>query len=225
MSITLAFDVYGTLIDVGGLVHELGYVAGENAEGFGSLWREKQLEYSFRRGLMQSYENFSICTRQALDYACLQYQLDLTTKQKDQLLDFYSRLPLFDDVLEGLDSLQEQGVKLYAFSNGSVQAVDDLLSHAGIRNRFLEIISADEIKTFKPNPAVYDHFLKRSNASKTHAWVVSSNPFDVIGAISAGLNGAWIKRSNGQIFDPWGVEPTMTLKSLVDIQGQLIVAD
>ena len=225
MSITLAFDVYGTLIDVGGLVHELEYVAGENAEGFGSLWREKQLEYSFRRGLMQSYENFSICTRQALDYACLQYQLDLTTKQKAQLLDFYSRLPLFDDVLEGLDSLQEQGVKLYAFSNGSVQAVDNLLSNAGIRDKFLDTISADEIKTFKPNPAVYDHFLKRSNASKAHAWLVSSNPFDVIGAISAGLNGAWIKRSSGQIFDPWGVEPTVTLKSLLDIKDQLVIAE
>ncbi len=28
---------------------------------FANLWREKQLEYSFHRGLMQNYADFSIC--------------------------------------------------------------------------------------------------------------------------------------------------------------------
>ena len=68
MAITLAFDVYGTLIDTHGVIVELEKHIGNNASEFSRTWREKQLEYSFRRGLMQNYENFASCTRSALDY-------------------------------------------------------------------------------------------------------------------------------------------------------------
>ncbi len=70
MTMTLAFDVYGTLIDTHGMVSELREFAGERAGEFSRIWREKQLEYSFRRGLMQNYETFAVCTRHALDYTC-----------------------------------------------------------------------------------------------------------------------------------------------------------
>ena len=33
---------------------------------FMNKWRAKQLEYSFRRGLMQNYVDFGICTRQSI---------------------------------------------------------------------------------------------------------------------------------------------------------------
>jgi len=50
MAVTLAFDVYGTLIDTHGLVSALEKMIGSGAEEFSRIWREKQLEYSFRRG-------------------------------------------------------------------------------------------------------------------------------------------------------------------------------
>src|SRR5450631_370071 len=65
MAITLAFDVYGTLIDTQGVIVALEKHLGTSAPGFSRMWREKQLEYSFRRGLMQNYENFAECTRNA----------------------------------------------------------------------------------------------------------------------------------------------------------------
>jgi len=43
---TLAFDVYGTLIDTSGVVETLEPILGERATGFSDLWRAKQLEYS-----------------------------------------------------------------------------------------------------------------------------------------------------------------------------------
>ena len=43
------------------------------------------------------------------------------------------------------------------------------------------------------------------------------NPFDVIGAVSAGMKSAWVKRSDTAVFDPWGVEPTVTVKSLNEL--------
>jgi 2-haloacid dehalogenase len=63
MAITLAFDVYGTLIDTAGVTQALEKYVGDKASAFSSLWREKQLEYSFRRGLMQNYQSFAVCTQ------------------------------------------------------------------------------------------------------------------------------------------------------------------
>ncbi len=217
MSATLAFDVYGTLIDTHGVVAKLSELVGDRAMNFSSTWRDKQLEYSFRRGLMQNYENFAVCTRDALDYTCDRYSVPMTAGQKQALLDIYRELPAFDDVHDALANLAARDCRLFAFSNGAAEAVESLLSAAGIRESFLGVVSCDDIRSFKPNPAVYAHFLRTSGASAGEAWLISGNPFDVIGAISAGMRGAWVRRSEEAIFDPWGIEPTITIRSLGEL--------
>ncbi len=214
MTITLGFDVYGTLIDTHGVVAQLQEMIGNTAQKFSSTWREKQLEYSFRRGLMQNYQTFAICTSQALDFTCDSLKISLTQKQKQILLDCYKTLPAFDDVTEGLTKLQATDIRTYAFSNGTAVAIETLLVSAGIRDLFQGVVSVDDLKSFKPNPAVYSHFLRKSEATGKDAWLVSGNPFDVIGAMSAGMKGVWLKRSEDMIFDPWGIEPTITVNDL-----------
>nr|WP_239994450.1 haloacid dehalogenase type II [Prosthecochloris marina] len=221
MNPTLAFDVYGTLIDTHGLVSKLRETAGEKAEEFSRIWREKQLEYSFRRGLMQNYESFAVCTRDALDYACAFCKAPLTARQKDDLLERYRTLPAFGDAEESLKALKASGFRLFAFSNGSAEAVETLLAAAGIREQFLGVVSVEELRSFKPNPAVYSHFLRKSGASGDGAWLISSNPFDVIGALSAGMRAAWVKRSPEAIFDPWGCEPTLTVSGLDELEEHI----
>lgn len=217
MTTTLAFDVYGTLIDTHGVVSALEKHVAAKAPEFSRMWREKQLEYSFRRGLMQNYENFAVCTGNALDYTSAYFKLTLSEKDKRDLLGVYKVLPAFDDVEAGLAQAKKSGFRLFAFSNGSTDAVESLLVNDGIRDYFLGVVSVDEMKSYKPNPAVYSHFLRRSGAVGADAWLISSNPFDVIGAVSSGMRAAWIKRSPDAIFDPWGIEPTLTANSLVNI--------
>lgn len=72
----------------------------------------------------------------------------------------------------------------------------------------------DDIQSFKPDPGVYAHFLKKTDTRAGDAWLISGTPFDVIGAVSAGMHGAWIRRSPDQVFDPWGIEPDLTLPDL-----------
>lgn len=217
MKPTVAFDVYGTLIDTHGVVVTLQGMIGERAMEFSRVWREKQLEYSFRRGLMQNYATFAVCTASALEYTCLFFKIPLSGEQKQQLLAVYRVLPAFDDVQQGLIKARDAGFRLFAFSNGSAEALETLLSTAGIRSFFLDLVSVDEVRSFKPNPGVYCHFLRRSAATGSNAWMVSSNPFDVIGAISAGMKAVWVKRSEDAIFDQWGIEPTVTVSTLVGL--------
>jgi 2-haloacid dehalogenase len=222
MAITLALDVYGTLIDTHGVVAKLEELVGDRARDFSATWRDKQLEYSFRRGLMQNYENFAVCTRDALDYTCSRYAVEMTPGQKQALLDIYRELPAFDDVDDALTELQNRDCRLFAFSNGSAEAVETLLGAAGIRDFFLGVVSCDDVRSFKPNPAVYAHFLRRAQASGSEAWLISGNPFDVIGAISAGMRGAWVRRTEDAIFDPWGIEPTTTVTSLGELADRIL---
>jgi 2-haloacid dehalogenase len=78
------------------------------------------------------------------------------------------------------------------------------------------------VRSFKPNPGVYAHFLRQAGVEGGEAWLVSSNPFDVIGAVSAGMRAAWVKRVPEALFDPWEVEPTLVVTTLNDLVGGIV---
>jgi 2-haloacid dehalogenase len=214
MRTALAFDVYGTLIDTHGVTQVLNAQLGNQARAFSTAWRNKQLEYTFRRGLMREYRPFEVCTREALAYTCSAFNLVLGEESIETLLKAYGALPAFPDAKAGLARAQEAGFRLFAFSNGTAEAVDRLLRQAELRDFFLDVVSADEVETFKPDPGIYAHFLARAGVSGSEAWLVSSNPFDVLGAMSASMRSAWVRRSPEAIFDPWGVPPTLTVADL-----------
>lgn len=211
---TFAFDVYGTLIDTAGVTASLYTHVGGKAAQFAQRWREKQLEYSFRRGLMSNYGGFPQCIRNSLDYVCEELQEDLDGEIRQALMQSYRVLPAFDDAVPGLTELKKHSARLFAFSNGMPEDVENLLYHAGILDFFEDVVSVDEVKAFKPDPQVYQHFLTRAEARAEDSWLVSSNPFDVIGAVNFGMQAAWIRRSEKSLFDPWEQQPTRTLSSL-----------
>lgn len=217
----LAFDVYGTLIDTAGVVSKLRGIVGARAEDFARVWRDKQLEYSFRRALMRRYEDFSVCVSDSLEYAARSFSRELTTADRELLLGEFQRLPPFADAAPGLARLAELDFALFAFSNGSAGMVARLLAGAGLADFFRDIVSVEDRRSFKPDPDVYRYLLERAGTAPDQAWLVSGNPFDVIGAMSVGMRGIWVKRSADAIFDPWGIEPSVTVASLVEIGDRL----
>lgn len=216
---TLAFDVYGTLINPQSIVVEVEKFDAKKADWLVDIWRSKQLEYTFRRDLMKRYADFGQCTREALDFACLQTKVNLSDTEKKQLIDAYQFLPTFNDTKKSLIELKEAGHRLFAFSNGTKNAVATVLKNAGILDFFEGIVSVDDIKSFKPNPAVYQHLIDTTKSERGKTWLISGNSFDVIGAINFGLKAAWIKRNPSILLDPWGIEPTETISSLGEIKS------
>ncbi|MGB1092228.1 MAG: haloacid dehalogenase type II [Oceanobacter sp.] len=213
----LAFDVYGTLIDIQGVTSVLAATLGEQAAAFSTAWRSKQLEYSFRRGLMQNYAPFSVVTEQALDFCIEQFQLDVTADTRASWLDAYHHLPAFDDARRALDKLAESEARLFAFSNGTEADVNALLEQAGLTSYFEDVVSVDALRSFKPNPGVYAHFMREADSHAHQSWLISGNPFDVIGARSAGMRAAWVKRDPNAVYDPWGIEPDIVVSDLSEL--------
>jgi len=214
MAITLGFDVYGTLIDTAGMGAALREHAGEAAPAFAALWRSKQLEYAFRRGLMDRYRDFGVCTRQALDYCCLSFRVPIPQAARQSLMERYLFLPAFADAQPGLAALRQAGFRLFAFSMGRLADVNALLDHTQLRHHFADVISLEQMHCYKPSPAAYRHFVERTATAPADAWLVSGNPFDVLGAVSAGICGAWVKRSPDAVLDPWEIVPTVIAEDL-----------
>ena len=217
----LAFDVYGTLIDPFQMEDSLRAFFGGRAKEATELWRSKQLEYSFRRALMKKYESFDVCTAEALRFVSRQLEVPLADKTVRSLLNQYLRLPAYPDVPAALDEFEARGFKLVACTNGTEQAVRGLLDRAGVLARFSQIVSVDPIRTFKPDPAVYEYLAAQVQAAKQMVCLVSSNPFDVIGAKACGLRTAWVQRDPRKIFDPWEFEADLHVHGLGELPEKL----
>jgi 2-haloacid dehalogenase len=217
----LAFDVYGTLIDPFRMEERLRSVFGEKAKEASELWRSKQIEYSFRRALMKKYQNFNMCTAQALHFVSMHVGIPLSEAIHTELLSDYLRLPAFADVPDALESLAAGGFTMVACSNGTEDAVRGLLAHAGVLERFSKIVSVDAIHTFKPDPAVYEYLVTQAGVPSESVWLVSSNPFDVIGATACGLRTAWVQRDAKRAFDPWEFAPDVVAHSLSELVEKL----
>ncbi len=210
----IGFDVYGTLVDPLEMQRHLRALVGGQAGPFAALWREKQLEYTFRRAVMRRYASFDVCTAQALRYVIQSLDLDVSEADQACLLAQYQELSAFPDAIPAIERLKAAGHAVAAFSNGVEATVRRLLDHAGILPHLDAVISVDDLRTFKPDPAVYAALARLLDRPVAETWLVSGNPFDVIGAKAAGLRATWVRRNPAAVFDPWDIEPDVVLTDL-----------
>ncbi len=159
----LAFDLYGTLVDLIAISGELDRVlGGSGGREVARLWRLKQLEYSFRLTAMGHYEDFRWVMSRALDFAFASTGVSLPGEQARQLTGLYDELPPFPDAVPALRALAGLGYELAVFSNGSPAMISNCLGTSGLGEFFGQRISADEVRMFKPSPRVYQHAAGRA---------------------------------------------------------------
>jgi 2-haloacid dehalogenase len=85
-----------------------------------------------------------------------------------------------------------------------------------------DVVSVDEVRTYKPSPVVYQHLITRGGESADRTWLVSSNAWDVLGAKSTGLRAAWVRRSPRMHWDGGGIaEPDVVVATLLELPGRI----
>ena len=188
----VVFDAYGTLYDI----QSVASVTEQAFPGYGEvitqIWRMKQLEYTWQRSMMQRYEDFSVVTRESLVYSLKLLGLAYSDAVFERIMDKYVHLDLYPDAKAALAALS--GHKLAILSNGSTQMLNDLVKNTGLDQVLDATISIDSERIFKPAPQAYTLIEKKLGVKPGEVIFVSSNPFDVAGAKSFGLNVAWIER-------------------------------
>lgn len=218
---TLAFDVYGTLVDPVGISTRLQtFLPLEEAVVVAEAWRRKQLEITFRLTVMGTYHDFDWCTRRSLEHALAQAGRKLGPAATSEVLAAYAHLDVYPDVVPGLELLREQGHALVVLSNGSPAMLEGLLDNTRLGGYFDRCFSADEVRAYKPAPQVYLHAARELGRPPGEVLLVSSNPFDDIGAEAAGLRAAWVDRTHG-IFEADGVVPHLHVETLAELADTL----
>jgi 2-haloacid dehalogenase len=210
----LAFDVYGTLLDLDSLVPDCEAAYPGYGRDICQIWRIKQLEYTQLLTLIGKYEDFWIVTGRALMFACKSVGLKCSAPLQEKLLDRYFALDPFSDVHPALESLS--GYTLVVLSNGSPKMLQVGLDGAGILDFFAQVISTGEVQSYKPNPQVYHWALQKLGLSNQEVVMVSANAWDLVGAKSTGLRAYWVNRS-GLPWDDLGYAPDATLSTLTEL--------
>ncbi|KAH7137449.1 haloacid dehalogenase [Dactylonectria estremocensis] len=232
--IVIGFDLYGTLLSTESIAEQLGELFGHDvAKELATQWRRYQLEYTWRSNSMGTYQSFSQITRAALQHAVAEKSLTLSQAQTEGLMDAYNGLKTFPEIESAMKLVDsEPSLNAYVFSNGTDEMVttsvrtSPVLSKINCFSKPGKLITVDSLKTFKPDPKTYYHLADEAGVKLDQVWVVSANPFDALGARSAGAQSAWIDRAGNGWIDALGssinVEPTIVVRRVDEAVAEIL---
>lgn len=120
----------------------------------------------------------------------------------EHLMQAYNDLSTFSDVNPALTQIAaDPSIQAVIFSNGtktmlsnSVLRSKDLSPHASV---FQDIVTVDEVQQYKPSKASYEHLAKQTGQDPlqmSKLWLISGNPFDIVGARATGMQAIWVDR-------------------------------
>ena len=187
------FDAYGTLFDVDHACKEMAIQLGDNWEKLSSIWRQKQLEYSWLYNSMNEYDSFWKITKDSLEYAMNLLSIN-SVKIKNELLDLYFKISAFEEVEEVLKKIKKNKIKTAILSNGSYDMLNSAVKNSKFDELISEVISVDECKKFKPHRDVYNLVIDKFNINKKNCIFFSSNCWDIHGASNFGFQTVWVNR-------------------------------
>ena len=187
------FDAYGTLFDVDHACKEMAIQLGDNWDKLSSIWRQKQLEYSWLYNSMNEYDSFWKITKDSLEYAMNLLSIN-SVKIKNELLDLYFKISAFEEVEEVLKKIKKNKIKTAILSNGSYDMLNSAVKNSKFDELISEVISVDECKKFKPHRDVYNLVIDKFNINKKNCIFFSSNCWDIHGASNFGFQTVWVNR-------------------------------
>ncbi|TLY69330.1 MAG: haloacid dehalogenase type II [Gammaproteobacteria bacterium] len=187
------FDAYGTLFDVAAAARTCSAELGEKSSALSSLWREKQLQYTWLRALQGRHADFWQVTGEALDFALETLRIS-GSGLRDRLLNLYLTLDAFPEVRDTLARLKQAGMRTAILSNGSPRMLKAAVEGAGIPHLLDAVLSVEEVGIYKPHPRVYQLAVERLGLEAGAIAFQSSNAWDAWAASAFGMRVVWCNR-------------------------------
>jgi 2-haloacid dehalogenase len=187
------FDAYGTLFDFASAAAGCADALGEKTEPLTALWRDKQLQYSWLRGMQGRYVDFWQVTGDGLDYA-LETLGFADPVLRERLMGLYRRLQTFPEVPDVLRQLKARGFATAILSNGSPAMLRDAVDASGISTLIDAVLSVEEAGNFKPDRRVYQLAVDRLGVPASAIAFQSSNAWDAHAASAFGMRVVWCNR-------------------------------
>lgn len=219
----LVFDVLGTLVDqAGSLAVQVREAAGLDdaaarrvvARWLADVAEQERAVVDGRRPFAPSHE----LDREALDRLAADGSVPASAAER--LGSAAERLRPWPDTVAGLERLARDAT-LVGLSNASRRALAGLSTGAGLR--WHQLLSAQDVGSYKPDPALYAAALDVAPSGVGVPVMVAAHAWDLRAAAVAGMRTAYVPRPDG---DPPREDDRFDLHAadLADLHARLVAA-
>jgi 2-haloacid dehalogenase len=209
------FDAYGTLFDFASAARNCRDVPADRMTALTTLWRDKQLQYTWLRAVQGLHADFWQVTGDALDYALETLRID-GPGLRERLMQLYLELETFPEVTEVLTRLKRAGMRTAILSNGSPKMLDALVQASRLAPLLDAVLSVEAVGVYKPHRKVYQLAVDSLGVPAAAIAFQSSNPWDAWAAKAFGMQVVWCNRY-GQRPERMPGTPDREIRTLADL--------
>jgi 2-haloacid dehalogenase len=209
------FDAYGTLFDFAGAARRCKDELGDHADRLTTLWRDKQLQYTWLRAAQGRHADFWQVTGDALDFSLETLGVE-RPPLREKLMALYLTLDAFPEVPDVLRQLKAAGLRTAILSNGAPKMLDAAVKAARLEGFFDAVLSVEAVGVFKPHPKVYQLAVDRLGVPARAIAFQSSNAWDAHAASAFGMQVVWCNRY-GQRAERLPGAPDCEIRSLAEL--------
>lgn len=217
----LHFDVGGTLLDWNVIPDKLVKFFADrkisvDVKAFWSFWLGRFLNYAMFNTLIGGpVVPFHELGKRAVITAGRFQKVEISPADAAAITDMWTDLPMYPDVVPGLNHMRRLGYLLVPNTQWSSDMVRKglLERHAFKWDAWF---SGDMWGVYKPHRSVYLRSIETMNLHPSEVIFVTTNQFDMFGARGVGLRVAWVNRSS-QPLEAYGETPTWTVKDFVEL--------
>jgi 2-haloacid dehalogenase/putative hydrolase of the HAD superfamily len=216
----ITFDVYGTLIDWESGVYEAFEIEAKRTD-FDLPDKSKIIELfnQFQQDIMGgSYELYAEVLRRVALKIAEEIEWDLEPSRTNFLPDSVVRWKPYREANAALDRIAKK------YQVGLVVNIDDKLlvaSRRHIRSDFDIVVTAQQVRSYKPEAAHFTETARRIGGKKGWMHVGSSYYFDVAPSVKAKLPTVWVNRKKEKPDDPKAKKPDLEVKNLRELADKL----
>jgi 2-haloacid dehalogenase len=216
------FDVNETLLDLAALDPLFEDAFGD--AGVRRAWFTQMIQSALVATVTGAYRTFGEVGGAALQMTADQLGVELLKEDRDAITGRLRQLPAHPEVPEALERLGHAGYRLAALTNSTEEVARAQLEHAGIVDRFEQVLSADAVRRLKPAPEPYRFAAERLGVGVGGVRLVAAHAWDVAGATRAGCAAAFVARP-GKVLDPLVEPPDVVGADLDEVVDGILATD
>ncbi len=216
------FDVNETLLDLSALDPHFERVfsnAAVRQEWFGQM-----IHSALVSTVTGAYSDFGSVGAAALEMTAELHSVKLSDKDRQRILGTVQELPPHPDVREGLERLQDAGLRLATLTNSTQQVAESQMENSGLREYFEQVLSADSVQRLKPAAEPYRMAAQSLNEELTNIRLIAAHAWDVAGALRVGCTAAFVTRP-GKVLDPLVEPPDVVGQDLREVAQKILEAE
>lgn len=216
---TILFDINETVLNLAAI--KAPFEALFNGTTSPAHWFSTLLQASTVAAITGLKTNFAELAYATLEKLSREQGITPTNEEISAITAAFATMPAHEDIIPALTKLRAHGFQTIAFSNSATDLVNRQISNAGLSLYFDDIISVEEVGSFKPDAKVYAHAANKCGGETSDLWLTAVHDWDTHGAKCAGLKAAWLQRGKNQ-YNPLYEKPDIIATSMTEIADQLI---